>query len=439
MSEPIRINEKYVPFFESKARYQLIKGGRGGAKSHHAGLKMIFGVMGIDPATFTKSNSHFRGVISRDTMENIRDGQYAEIIDLIKLYGLEDRIVIGKSPYSFYCPSTGFNIIAKATRQSTKTATAKTKGIKDPTMIWIDELPDMEFNHFRQLAMSARKEGSDCQIICTHNTNIDPDHWVRQYLYDKPIEDAYYLHTTYLDNTQNLSESAIKDYERLAELNPELYAVDVLGQWGAKQITRPFAVQYNPDKHRKPCQFQSGRTIYISFDFNLDPFAVVFAHIWRDKDGLHFHVFDEFTIQGGTLPTAITDIKTKYGQWAHLFHITGDYSGTAKQMSMPDKANHYQQIMRSLLLRDRQFELRPNPLHRNSHDHCNFILSHAQDFRIDPSCVNTERDLRTVEINSDQSIIKSDRKSDAQRADHLDAFRYLCNIKEFHEWRKSVR
>jgi len=37
--------------------------------------------------------------MSRDTHENIRDGQYAEIVDLIKLYELEDRIQVGKSPF----------------------------------------------------------------------------------------------------------------------------------------------------------------------------------------------------------------------------------------------------------------------------------------------------------------------------------------------------
>ena len=212
----------------SKARYQLIKGGRGGMKSHSAALKMIFGILGIDlyldengKLQYGTNEQHFRGVISRDTMENIRDGQYQEIIDLIKLYELEEQISVGKSPYSFYCQATGFNIIAKATRQSRNDAKAKTKGIKDPTMIWIDELPDMEEDHFRKLSMSARKAGSFCQIICTHNTDIDPDHWVRKNLYDVKIENALYLHTTYRDNSINLSKEAREDYERLKEIDPD--------------------------------------------------------------------------------------------------------------------------------------------------------------------------------------------------------------------------
>jgi phage terminase large subunit len=426
----LRINSTFHDCLFTPKRYVHSFGGRGSGKSHQEALGFIIRLL---------QPSFFRGVLVRNIGDTIRNSQFRVICDLIEKHGLGHLISINESRLEFHCPRTGNSIISRGLRKSKKTDTAVFKSIADPTHVWIEEAEEIDEEDFNKIDGSVRKKDAGCQIRLTYNTNIEPDHWIRKKWHDPKREDAFYLFTTYRDNLDNLDTDYIISREAMRDRDPERYAVEVLGQWGAKQITRPFAVQYNPDKHRKPCQFQSGRTIYISFDFNLDPFAVVFAHIWRDKDGLHFHVFDEFTIQGGTLPTAITDIKTKYGQWSHLFHITGDYSGTAKQMSMPDKANHYQQIMRSLLLRDKQFELRPNPLHRNSHDHCNFILSHAQDFRIDPSCVNTERDLRTVEINSDQSIIKSDRKSDAQRADHLDAFRYLCNIKEFHEWRKSVR
>jgi phage terminase large subunit len=426
----LRINSTFHDCLFTPKRYVHSFGGRGSGKSHQEALGFIIRLL---------QPSFFRGVLVRNIGDTIRNSQFRVICDLIEKHGLGHLISINESRLEFHCAMTGNSIISRGLRKSKKTDTAVFKSIADPTHVWIEEAEEIDEEDFNKIDGSVRKKDAGCQIRLTYNTNIEPDHWIRKKWHDPKREDAFYLFTTYRENLDNLDTDYIISREAMRDRDPERYAVEVLGQWGAKQITRPFAVQYNPDKHRKPCQFQSGRTIYISFDFNLDPFAVVFAHIWRDKDGLHFHVFDEFTIQGGTLPTAITDIKTKYGQWAHLFHITGDYSGTAKQMSMPDKANHYQQIMRSLLLRDRQFELRPNPLHRNSHDHCNFILSHAQDFRIDPSCVNTERDLRTVEINSDQSIIKSDRKSDAQRADHLDAFRYLCNIKEFHEWRRSVR
>ncbi len=431
----ISINSKFLPFMCSKSRFQMLKGGRGSSKSHHAGLKMIFGILGIDPETWKKTTKPFRGVMSRDTHENIRDGQYAEIVDLIKLYELEDRIQVGKSPFSFYCPDTGFNIIAKATTASRKTAKSKTKGIKDPTLIWVDELPDMEYDHFRKLSMSVRKIGADCQIICCHNTDIDENHWVRKHFYSEERTDTFYLHSTYLDNIANLNAGAVAEYEYLKVIDPELYSVEVLGGWGKKKVIRPFATQYDQKKHRKECQLQPNRTIYLSLDFNLDPFAFNLYHIWEDVEGFHLHAFDEMSIDSGSLPEAANQIRAKYGHLLHNFHITGDYNGTARSMQSPSNESNYKMLLRLLGISERQLEVKPNPRHKNSRSDCNFLFAYAEDIRIGLNCVNLERDLRTVEVDPDEKIIKSNRNKAEQQADHLDDFRYLVNSRIVQEWK----
>jgi hypothetical protein len=116
--------------------------------------------------------------------------------------------------------------------------------------------------------------------------------------------------------------------------------------------------------------------------------------------------------------------------------ITGDYNGTARQMAAPDGLSHYLTLKRMIGLTDRQFDIRPNPRHSNSRSDCNFILANAEDFRVSPNCVHLERDLRTVEVDSDEKIIKVNRSKVEQRADHLDAFRYLCNTKALQDWAK---
>lgn len=426
----LRINSIFHDCLFTPKRYVHNYGSRGSGKSHQEALGFIIHL--LQPA-------FFRGVLVRNIGDTIRNSQYRVICDLIERHGLGHLITANDSRLEFHCPRTGNGIISRGLRKSRLTDTAVFKSIADPTHVWIEEAEEIDEDDFNKIDGSVRKKGSGCQIRLTYNTNIDPDHWIRKQWHDPRREDAFYQFTTYRDNLDNLDLDYITSREAIRDRDPERYAVEVLGQWGSKQVTRPFAMQYDPAKHRKLCKFQSGRTIYISFDFNLDPFAVIFAHVWRDKDGMHFHIFDELNIQGGTLHEACQQINIKYGQWRHLFHITGDYSGTARNMAAPDKANHYQHIRAALAIRDTQFELRANPTHRNSHEHCNFILSHIPDFAVDPSCVNMERDLRTVEIDSDQKIIKANRNKTEQLADHLDAFRYLCNSKEFHEWRKSVR
>lgn len=426
----LRINSIFHDCLFTSKRYVHSYGSRGSGKSHQEALGFIIRLL---------QPSFFRGVLVRNIGDTIRNSQFRVICDIIEKHDLGHLITINESRLEFHCPRTGNSIISRGLRKSKKTDTAVFKSIADPTHVWIEEAEEIDEEDFNKIDGSVRKKGAGCQIRLTYNTNIEPDHWLRVKWHEPKRDDAFYLFTTYRDNIDNLDLDYITSRESMRDRDPERYAVEVLGQWGTKQITRPFAVQYNPTKHRKECQFQSGRIIHISFDFNIDPFAIIFAHIWRDREGMHYHIFDEMNIQGGTLHEGCQQIRVKYGQWRHLFHVTGDYSGTARNMAAPDKSSHYHYIRQTLGLRDTQFELRPNPTHKNSHEHCNFILAHAHDFRVDPSCVNTERDLRTVEINSDQSIIKSDRKSDAQRADHLDAFRYLCNTREFHEWRKTVK
>ena len=432
----IGINTAFLPFFQSRHRYQLLKGGRGSGKSHHAALKMVLGILGIDPLTWQMTDKHFRGVLVRETYDSIRDSQYKEICDIIEKYGLTDKIEIGKTPLGFHCPATGFNIIAKGVRKSRNSSEATFKSVKDPTFVWIEELPDMPYEDFKKVTMSVRSKGSDCQIVCTHNTDIEPEHWVRKYFYDNERDDTFYLHTTYKDNLANLNAGAIADYESLQHVDFEAYDVEVLGNWGKKRIDRPFAIQLDTAKHFRPCGFDPTKPLFISFDFNIDPFAIVYSHIWQDAEGWHFHVFDEETISGGTIDEGCDRIRQKVGNAVLSATITGDRNGTARSMTHRDHTTAYQLIRRQLLLSDRQFDLPPNPTHINSREDCNYLLRHFDDFRVDARAVNLRRDLRTVEVGPDGKILKENRAKDAQRADHLDAWRYLVNCKTLTSWRK---
>ena len=49
-------------------------------------------------------------------------------------------------------------------------------------------------------------------------------------------------------------------------------------------------------------------------------------------------------------------------------------------------------------------------------------------------CVNLDRDFAIVEVDSDEKILKSDRKKEKERADHLDAGRYLLNTRIVTDW-----
>jgi phage terminase large subunit len=422
----ISVNEVFWECLTTDKRYVHSYGSRGSGKSKQEAIGFVLDIL---------NPQYFKGVLVREVQDTIRDSQFSEIKKVIEEAKLGDRITANEQRMSFYCESTGNTIISKGLKKSKSSDTARFKSIENPTKVWIEEAEEISEEDFEKIDGSVRKKGAKCQIRFTYNTNIEPDHWIRQKFHKVQRSDTFYLHTTYRVNIDNLDQKYIDSRESLRETDPERYAVEVLGQWGAKKVIRPFATQYKQEKHRKPCTLQPNRTIYLNVDFNLDPFAIGFAHVWEDKEGFHFHNFDEFSIASGNLHEAAKQIKAKYGHLIHNFHVSGDYSGRARSMQSPSNESNYELLMRLLGLNIRQMELKPNPRHENSRSDVNFLLAHAEDFRVDPmNSPELERDFRIVEVDSNEKIIKSNRKDISQQADHLDRFRYLCNTRVVKEW-----
>lgn len=424
----LTVNEIFWECLTTDKRYVHSFGGRGSGKSRQEAIGFILDIL---------KPEYFKGVLVREVQDTIRHSQFAEIKAVIESAGLADRIEINESRMEFYCPATGNSIISRGLKKSNTKETARFKSITDPTKVWIEEAEEISEIDFEKIDGSVRKKNAKCQIRLTYNTNIEPDHWIRQKWHEPERDDTFYLHTTYLVNLENLDQKYIESRDEMRERDFDRYSVEVMGEWGSKKVERAFATQYNKDGHFKPCQFQQQRTVFLSMDFNLDPFAFIFCHIWRDKTGFHFHVFDEMSIEGGSLPEAVSQIKAKYAPWLHNFVICGDYNGNARNMQSASLESNYQMLKRLLRLNDRQIQVKPNPRHNNSRSDCNFLLAHAEDVRIDLNCVNLDADLRLVEVDADEKIIKQNRKKIGQKADFLDAFRYAADTREVKDWMKT--
>lgn len=202
------------------------------------------------------------------------------------------------------------------------------------------------------------------------------------------------------------------------------------GDWEVdRNILNPFANQYDSKLHESTdvCMYQ-GRQTYLSIDFNLNPFALNVYQAWQDDRGFHCHQVDEASIEKGSIPAMIELIKTKYAVYLPTLKLTGDYSGTAGQLSQVDNASFYDQLQRGLKLRDNQVVLVPNPKHTNSRADCNYFLANFPDFKINPiKCPDSCRDMRVVQCDAFGQIIKKVRSDLTQQADHIDGFRYFIN------------
>ena len=417
-----RVNIIYKEAWLTDKRYVIKYGGRGGGRSNDT-ARFFVEMCATEP--------YFKGVMVREVHGTIRDSQFREIKDVIEILGLQNEFKILEHSLSFEHVN-GNTIIAKGLKKSSKNEEAKFKSVKDPTHVWMEEADEIQFDDFVKVDESVRTTRGKNQLILTHNTDIDPDHWLRKEFHDIDRDDTLKIHATYKDNTANLSESYIKLFDDLKERDYKRYLVSGEGQWGQKEINRPFAVQFDRFRHVTETKHQHNRPIVLSLDFNIDPFAFIYAHVWLDRT-LHVHVFQEETIKGGTLQEAAARIRHSFKHKLATMTVTGDFSSSGRDITQRDHASRYDQLRRKLNLHQRQLELKPNPRHGNSRENTNFILMNA-DVVIDPSCKDLIFDLENVEVDENEKIIKSNRGDVKQKADHLDAFRYLCNLDICNKW-----
>jgi hypothetical protein len=261
-------------------------------------------------------------------------------------------------------------------------------------------------------------------------STCNPTHeWVKEVWYDRWVDNTLpqtweYIPAKITDNPYVSSEYL----ESLKENMPEdEYRKFVNGDWNVVKIVNPFFYAYDKQRHTSAeAVFNPNRQIFISVDFNLNPFSVIFAHIWRDNK-MHCHIFDEMSIENGSIGSLCDHIQSKYGKYKYAFNITGDAMGKRGDITQRDNASLYLQIERQLNLSGRQFKLPSNPTHENSRAMSNFILHNLDDFKINPNCKETETDMRIVQCDAYGTIIKKNRKDISERADKADCVRYLFN------------
>lgn len=239
--------------------------------------------------------------------------------------------------------------------------------------------------------------------------------------------------------TDNPDTAFVKLYsEQLEKMHSEYDRERLLyGNWDVERdVSNPFSFQWDTLHHTSPIAvYRRDRRLYISIDFNLNPFAVTFWHYWQDQEGHHLWGIDEAEIQNGSIPAMIALIKQKYGHALFNCIITGDSMGNRRDIGRVDNASHYMELLKGLGLSEHQLQAPANPTHLNSRADCNSLLFMAKqpgsrfDVKLNPETMRmTCNDNRVVQCDAFGGIIKKDRTNLDQRADFLDGFRAVVNL-----------
>lgn len=235
------------------------------------------------------------------------------------------------------------------------------------------------------------------------------------------------LTITSYDNPRNKPEDLAK---MEADLDPLTVRQEMYGEFIDK--TGMLVMYCFTDAHKADVKINPELPIFLSFDFNLNPFVCLIAQEGVHENGLKYiHFIDEIYLTRDQQTTDMTyiekicsRIKIRYG--GMTLRVTGDASSKHGELALEVHKSAWTEVMRFLNIGEPTLPGR-NPGIAKSIEQCNAMLSHPEriEIRVNPNaCPELINDFETVKILEDGTIDKEGQK---MRSHLLDAFRYHMN------------
>lgn len=223
----IQLNSKYN-YLGSDSRYFIVTGGRGSSKSFSVTTFLLL---------LTRETNHVI-LFTRYTLVSASISIIPEFIEKIELMNMESDFTITKD--EIINIRTGSKIIFKGIKTSSGTQTANLKSLQGVTTWVLDEAEELtDEDVFDKIDLSIRHKTKQNRVILILNPTTKEHFIYNKFFESKGIKagdtlikgDCTYIHTTYLDNINNLSPSFIEQVEEIKARRPEKYKHTILGGW----------------------------------------------------------------------------------------------------------------------------------------------------------------------------------------------------------------
>ena len=215
-----------------------------------------------------------RVLFTRYTMVSAHLSIIPEFLEKIGLLNFTSIFSINKA--EVVNTSTNSDILFRGIKTSSGNQTASLKSLQGISCWVLDEAEELiDENIFDTIDLSIREKNIQNRIILILNPTTK-EHWIyRKFFESRGIESGYngikddvcYIHSTYLDNKQNLSESFLERIYRLKRNNPKKYLHKILGGWLDKAEGVVFdnwkIGEFNPNNLQTSCG--------MDFGFSIDP------------------------------------------------------------------------------------------------------------------------------------------------------------------------
>jgi len=220
---PEVINPVYYPLLWDAKRFNVLYGGAGSGKSVFAAQRYVYRMV-------TKRGHNIMGVCKVDKAN--RDSTFAQMNQVINMWGLRDVFHVTINPLSITCKHNGNQMLFRGLDdpEKLKSLTFVTGPLTD---IWVEEASAITPSDDRQLRLRLRGHAAvPKQVTYTFNP-IDAMHWLKGRFFDNPLapERATVLKTTYKDNAW-LAPDDRAELEALKDEDLTYYQIYALGEWG---------------------------------------------------------------------------------------------------------------------------------------------------------------------------------------------------------------
>ena len=223
----LELSKNYRDLF-SDSRYFVVTGGRGSGKSFSINSFLL---------ALTYEVGHVI-LFTRYTLTSAHVSIIPEFIEKIDIIDRHQDFHITKD--EIINIRTGSKILFKGIKTSSGTQTANLKSLAGVTTWILDEAEELtDEDTFDKIDYSIRHKDKQNRVILVLNP-ATKEHFIYQKFFEaKGVEagsntikgDTTYIHTTYLDNVDNLSESFLNQIETIKDRRPDKYKHTILGGW----------------------------------------------------------------------------------------------------------------------------------------------------------------------------------------------------------------
>tara|TARA_R110000787_G_scaffold60240_2_gene136706 strand:+ start:276 stop:1481 length:1206 start_codon:yes stop_codon:yes gene_type:complete len=245
-------------------RFFVLTGGRGSGKSFEVGR--LASLLSFEP--------NHKILFTRQTMTSAHLSiipEFQQKIDLLELNGCFDI-----NRQEILNNVSGSEIIFKGLKTSSGDQTASLKSLQGVTTWILDEAEELtDEKVFDKINLSIRQKGVQNRVILILNPSTK-EHWIYKRFFEQAgVKEGFtgvkdnvtYIHSTYLDNLENLDDSFLTEVNRIKDTNPKKYNHVILGGWLDKAEGVVFNNwsfgAFNPNGLQTSCG--------MDFGFSVDP------------------------------------------------------------------------------------------------------------------------------------------------------------------------